>query len=168
DGAHCLCLPNAYYNNHTGQCIIKYQWMNYTPELFKSFKLVYVVSDLKHPDIVGRLIDKNGDKIPLQGKIFVDKTDVLYNQSIKKSDNTEVLVIEFGQYDWIESRNGIKRDDAIEGGKIGDEIVYVCRVHDGHNFYAGVMIPSNHSCNVQSLNEYTKNYQLLIHKLIFR
>ncbi|KAK0081500.1 hypothetical protein PV326_007639 [Microctonus aethiopoides] len=164
DGTYCQCLPNYYHKKSTGECIIKYQWVNYTVELFDSFRLVYVTSHPKHPDIVGRLIYKNGDKVPLQGMVFDNKTDVLYDQSLKKTGNFEVLAIEFGTFDWIESRNGIERDDAIEGGKIENELVYVCRVTDGYRFYAGVMQPSNHSCYVQSLNEYAKNYQLLVHK----
>ncbi|KAK0161505.1 hypothetical protein PV327_009967 [Microctonus hyperodae] len=166
----CACLPKYYRNEITTKCELKYQWVEYTPVMFNDARLIHSSSSFGVYYVLVRLIQNNGDKVPDQGKIdiyHVNKTLAFFPQTIIADyKRLEVLLVEHGYYEWVMSSHGIVENNAIEGGQINNETVYVCRVVYWSSPYLGVMQPSKGYCHVYYDDRY--NYQSSYDLLTFK
>ncbi|KAK0181919.1 hypothetical protein PV327_000101 [Microctonus hyperodae] len=162
----CICSPNYYRNNNTEKCeSLKYQWVNYTPELWNDTRLVHPELPYHYPNyIITRIIYKNYNQVPHEGRIDeIDKTIEPYPPIIIKNyKQIEVLLVKNGDYKWMESSNGKVEKNAIEGGKINNEKVYVCRAEYEEQYYSGVMLPSDRACYLKIADNFYPTYELLI------
>ncbi|KAK0178508.1 hypothetical protein PV327_007394 [Microctonus hyperodae] len=115
----------------------EYQWVKYTPELWNDTRLVHTIPSNYY--IITRLTYSNGDKVPYEGKIYLHKRTMEPFPEMKTNnyEQFEVLLVKPGHYKWIQSSNGTVEKNAIEGGKIGNETIYICRIY---NAVAGVVI----------------------------
>ncbi|KAK0162612.1 hypothetical protein PV327_006377 [Microctonus hyperodae] len=160
----CICSPIATLNIATQQCVSKYQWVNYKKKLWNDSRLVH--HDSLNYFIVVR-IKYNKDQVPYEGQINYDAT-VMPIAELNTNDykQLQVLLVEpVGHYEWVYSSNGKVEENAIEGGHINDEIVYVCRMNNyGHN-YIGVMRPNNGTCYSDYWDQYYSDYFLLTYKI---
>ncbi|KAK0180743.1 hypothetical protein PV327_003095 [Microctonus hyperodae] len=140
-----------------------YQWMKYSPELTNKKKLVR--PDKYDTIIIGRLIYSDGNQIPCEVKIsYTDETIVPHpEKKITDYKELEVLLAERDHYKFEKSSNGRVKENAIEGGKMNNETVYICRVHWKMKYYdAGMMQPSSHFCRTGfPRTNATTTYELL-------
>ncbi|KAK0166678.1 hypothetical protein PV327_004170 [Microctonus hyperodae] len=157
----CTCLPKYYFNDTMQKCVPKYQWVNYTTELFNDTRLVY--TDPNKLYIIARIIYNNDSQVPHECiRKYSDRT-IMTNSEIKTSDykRLEVLLVEPIHHKWLQLSNGKVEESAIEGGQIGDEIVYVCRALHEKSHYIGMMQPSSHICRTGHSLNHTSTYELL-------
>ncbi|KAK0168009.1 hypothetical protein PV327_001851 [Microctonus hyperodae] len=162
----CNCLPNAYRNHTTQQCILKYQWVEYTSELFGDSRLVY--TDVKDPHfVIVRLIYNNGSIAPYEGYVEDYIKAITPDPPLKNVyKRYEVLLAKSANhYKWVQSSNGTVEKNAILGGQINHEKVYVCRVNMEDVYYIGVMQSSKRTCYAVLWRKYHSTYELLIYKI---
>ncbi|KAK0080180.1 hypothetical protein PV325_000339, partial [Microctonus aethiopoides] len=142
----------------------KYKWVEYTPVLWNDTKLVktngtnsgsYVVAHSIYSENMTFVVGAN---INLQNLTI--EIEPLYQIS-GTNPKIEVLLAEPGHYEWIKSSNGTIEKNAIEGGKMENETIYVCRIENR----AGWMTPSKRRCDSNLLLTYKSTYDLLIHKI---
>ncbi|KAK0077052.1 hypothetical protein PV325_004524, partial [Microctonus aethiopoides] len=121
-----------------------YQWVKYTAKLFNDTRLVDPENFIRGGilSVVVRFMYDNGDTVLVDGLINPSHNGsvLLFTQISGNITDIEVLLIESGEVKWIESSNGIVEKNAIEGGNIGNETVYVCRIYDSYDHHVGEVI----------------------------
>ncbi|KAK0093172.1 hypothetical protein PV326_014157 [Microctonus aethiopoides] len=154
----CTCLPNVCFNITTQKCeSIKYRWIQYGSELAGKMRIAENAKNLGDVYDIIRSVYINGDKLPCNVILDHDRSSLLNKCDYFNSQYSEVLFVDCDYYKWIKSSYGTVPDNAIEGGKRGDETVYICRTAN----YVGWMQPSNASCYAFTLNKYDSTYDLL-------
>ncbi|KAK0074755.1 hypothetical protein PV325_007849, partial [Microctonus aethiopoides] len=132
-----------------------YQWVNFTSELVNDSRLVNISGSIQRQYKVARLIFSDGDIIPIDSGFNFDKETI--HAVIPTTSNYTIQ--------WIESSNGIVENNAIEGGNIRNETVYVCRLYHDKSWYGGVMQPSKGFCRDQYFKKNDRNYSLLVYEM---
>ncbi|KAK0161708.1 hypothetical protein PV327_008127 [Microctonus hyperodae] len=159
----CICLPK-YYRSDTQKCELKYQWVELTHESWEDTRLVHYDPSQKNY-VITRLVYGDDNKVPYEGEINIyDKIITPYLQTdVADYKRLEILLVDAGNYKWVQSSNGAVLDNAIEGGLINNEVVYLCRVFVAKIHYAGVMKPSTGHCStIYAWMTEKSTYELLI------
>ncbi|KAK0081546.1 hypothetical protein PV325_011998 [Microctonus aethiopoides] len=128
----CVCSPDAARINNTGGCLLKYEWVSYTRDLIHNERLAAIKLGSKPWFVFARAIYLNGDKIPGNGGIHEDGSLSFHGKKMGSYHyRVEVLLMRTHHWWWSDySSNGEIVKDAIIGGNIGNETVYICGVPD--------------------------------------
>ncbi|KAK0183470.1 hypothetical protein PV327_001508 [Microctonus hyperodae] len=140
----CKCLRKYYQNKTTKKCELIFRWVqNDISELLNDKRLIRIDNNNRHY-IITRLIQNSDDKVPYEG--FINDTtktvEPAFIEAKLSYDRMEFLLAEPGYYQWMKSSNGRIEKNAIEGGQINDDTIYICRVR-WQNYFLGVKDAAN-------------------------
>ncbi|KAK0091676.1 hypothetical protein PV326_002862 [Microctonus aethiopoides] len=152
-----------YRKDSTDRSELKNRWIKFTPELSTDSRLLVIDKHGHYINVVARLNYNNDEKFPCLAMIDLDKRTINTYPALPLEKITiEVFMMESGNYRWIKSSGGKVENNAVKGGIIENETVYVCRMKvDGH-YSAGMMRPSTGTCEVLNAYQPRQDYELLI------